>query len=289
MIKHVGCVACAWGVLCLGAGRAWADEKVYQQLLPGTVWVITPTSFGKANTGSGALIDLEKKWVVTNYHVVEDQADVLVCFPTQESGQVVSQRTYYAKHIDKLGIRGRVIARDARRDLAIIALEKLPAGAKAVPLAAKSASPGQNIHSIGNPATSPALWVYTSGTVRQIVPDKWKAQGGGKIFEFDAWVLLTQNAVNPGDSGGPVVNDKGELVALVSSTGPGQLNNKCIDLREVKIILDSAVNPPVTGPIDRVNNLRPDAVLLVQPPRQVNNIGAAPHNPLPDRPRDPIR
>ena len=36
----------------------------------------------------------------------------------------------------------------------------------------------------------------------------------------EAMFLETQKPVNPGDSGGPTVNDRGELVAVVSSGNP---------------------------------------------------------------------
>jgi hypothetical protein len=89
---------------------------------------------------------------------------------------------------------------------------------------------------------SPALWVYTSGTVRQVVPDRWQAMGGSGVLSCEAWVVLTQSALNPGDSGGPVVNDAGELVAVVSGAGAGQQNNTCIDVREVRALLASAAD-----------------------------------------------
>jgi S1-C subfamily serine protease len=239
-MKRCGYILLAAGLSIGVAPAARANEQVYQKVLPGTVWVLTSVGSERGSFGSGALIDLNNKWVVTNYHVVEDKAEVVVCFPTAVDGQVVSQRAYYLSNLKDLGIRGRVILRDARRDLALIALDRLPAGAQAVPLAARSVSPGQHVQSIGNPGQSPALWVYTSGTVRQVVADRWQAMGHGRQFSFDAWVVLTQSAVNPGDSGSPVVNDRGELVAVVSGTGPGQQNSTCIDIREVRALLAAA-------------------------------------------------
>ena len=55
-----------------------------------------------------------------------------------------------------------------------------------------------------------------------------------------AHVMETQSPVNHGDSGGPVVNDEGALVAVVSSGMEKQGDNTvhlmswCIDVREVK-------------------------------------------------------
>src|SRR6266446_1549598 len=135
-MRRSGSILLAAG-LWLGVAPALrANEQVYQKVLPGTVWVMSPRGFDQVSSGSGALVDVAKKWVVTNYHVVEEYSEVVIFFPTEVDGQVASQRTYYLRNRDKVGIRGRVLARDARRDLAVIELPRLPAGAKAVPLAA---------------------------------------------------------------------------------------------------------------------------------------------------------
>ena len=51
---------------------AFADAKVYQQTLKSTTWIIAKAENGYS-TGSGVLVDAEKKWVVTNFHVVVPQ------------------------------------------------------------------------------------------------------------------------------------------------------------------------------------------------------------------------
>jgi hypothetical protein len=84
-----------------------------------------------------------------------------------------------------------------------------------VELAAKAPRPVQQVHSIGNSGASEALWVYSSGTVRQVY-DKRFALAGGQVVE--AGVLETQSPINPGNSGGPLVNDDGQLVGLVSAS-----------------------------------------------------------------------
>ena len=65
------------------------------------------------------------------------------------------------------------------------------------------------MHSIGNPGTSGALWVYTPGKVRQVYSKKWKAKLDERnIHTFQAKVIETDSPTNPGDSGGPLVNDR---------------------------------------------------------------------------------
>ena len=263
------------GVALAATGTARADEKVYQNVLPGTVWVKAVIGPGKASFGSGSLIDVKHRWVVTNNHVVDNQGHVTVFFPAQKDGEVVADKIFYVINEPKIGINARVIFRDVQHDLAIIELPQLPAEAKAVKLAAKSAKPGQLLHVIGNP-NGPALWVYSSGTVRSVFNKAWTAMTGeGKAMFLNAKVVETQIPINPGDSGGPVVNDSSELVAVVSSYNKAQqLVSTCIDLSEVKTALARAekgetgdivvnnqqpVNPPAVnpGPPDSVIPLPP--------------------------------
>src|SRR5262249_1293226 len=166
---------------------------------------------------------------------------------------VVSERNHYRTNASKLSIRGRVLMRDTHKDLAVVELPTLPASAKALTLADKSVSPGQKLHSIGNPVDGEALWVYTSGTVRQVFHKHWQPSGNGNRYDFAARIILAQSPVNPGDSGGPVVNDKAELVGVVSSSNPGQIINICIDIREVKDVLAQAAKVVLPTDVARVD------------------------------------
>src|SRR5262249_54921257 len=110
--------------------------------------------------------------------------------------------------------------------------EKPPEGVTAVKLAEQDPRPGDRVHSIGNPGASDALWVYSAGTVRQVYRKEWRYRSGPV---HAARVVETQAAINPGDSGGPVVNDAGELVAVVSGRLPeASLLSWCIAAAEGK-------------------------------------------------------
>jgi S1-C subfamily serine protease len=217
-------------------------EKVYQRALRGTVWIVTQVGENRYMTGSGALLDISHRLVVTNYHVVGDASAVQVLFPTFQKGKpVVESGTYWATARARRGIPARVLARDDRRDLALLELESVPRGAHALPLAREEASPGQRVHSIGNPGRSGALWVYTSGTVRtQPYHKRWAVREASGVHTFDARVFETQSPTNPGDSGGPLVNDKGELVGVTHGYAEGaQLLSLFIDVGEVRHLLAS--------------------------------------------------
>jgi tetratricopeptide (TPR) repeat protein len=204
-------VALTVALLAVCIGRLRADgtaEDVYTRTLRGTALILTTKG-----SGTGWVIDRDQGLLVTNQHVVTTHEQVEVVFPTYgKDGRPVAEWALYQRHAPRHV--ADVIDADIRRDLSVIRLrERLPDGVAVVPLADHEPRPGERVHSIGNPSASDALWVYSSGTVRQVYRKEWR-YAGGPVRE--ARVVETQSATNPGDSGGPVVNDAGELVAVVS-------------------------------------------------------------------------
>src|SRR5207237_6411151 len=107
---------------------AVAQDSVYKKALKSTVWIVQPISRedGKVvlRTGSGSVIDVKQKLILTNYHVVEDVPDVTVCFPIfDKQGKLVPEKDKYNSSLKDIGLKGRVIAKDSTKDLAIIKLD----------------------------------------------------------------------------------------------------------------------------------------------------------------------
>jgi hypothetical protein len=132
------------------------------------------------------------------------------------------------------------VAVDRKRDLALIELPAVPERAKAIELAETSVTPGASVDMIGNPGGSDVLWAYTSGTVRLVYDKKFKSDHGEHEFK----VVETQSPIKPGDSGGPVVNSDGKLVAIAQSFS-AQMNlvSYCVDITEIKDFLNSPWKP----------------------------------------------
>src|SRR5262245_38218590 len=53
---------------------------LYKKCVKSCVFIVTPAKRGHAE-GSGSLIDAEKRYVITNYHVGQDEDKVWVQFP----------------------------------------------------------------------------------------------------------------------------------------------------------------------------------------------------------------
>jgi S1-C subfamily serine protease len=171
---------------------------------------------------------------------------VTVNFPEYIDGKAVAEPTHYLKLMkaDSEKYKAKIVAWSDAKDLAILKLSYVPEGVHAVPLAKESAKSGHEVHSIGNPGGSPFLWIYTSGKVRTADAYHTRFPTGGSgnpplYFFVDAWVIQTQSPTNPGDSGGPMVNDRGELVAVTQSISGQSANtiNNFIDIREVRALL----------------------------------------------------
>ncbi len=163
---------------------------------------------------------------------------VRVQFPRFQGDKLLTDKKIYDSEARTApeSVRAKVLYSDEARDLALVQLDTLPAGAKAISLAKSSAKPGQAVHSVGNPAASGSLWVYTSGTVRSNPYQKeWISAGGLGLLKHGAVVLETQSPTNAGDSGGPLVNEVGELVAVTQGAmTKANAVNLFIDLSEVE-------------------------------------------------------
>jgi len=238
-------------------------KKVYHRGRKSVVCVLPLKGSKAVGVGSGSVVDVKRKWVLTNYHVVADTDKTVILFPAFQRNkagklEVVAEKDFYYKRVNERGIVGKVIDKRADCDLAIIELASLPEGALALPLARDNVSPGDRVHSVGNPGASDALWIYTSGTVRQVYKKKYRSGGGdGKpTLEIEARVVETQSPTNRGDSGGPLVNDRAELVAVTQGghfSGDTRLVSYFIEVGEVQRLskakgLRFVVTAPVTSP-----------------------------------------
>ncbi len=204
------------------AGDATDAQKLYRQNIPGTVLIVV-----NGGNGSGWVIDRERRLVVTNYHVIEKDDEPFVYFAEARNGRVIAERSHYARK--KEYVVGAVVFKDKARDLAIVRLPRLPEGVAALRLAPEAAAPGQRVHAIGNPGASPALWVYSTGTVRQVftTPEDAKERAGVRI-------VMTQLPLNAGDSGGPMFDDEGRVIGVSAAVADrAHLMSLAIDVREI--------------------------------------------------------
>jgi S1-C subfamily serine protease len=247
-----------------GSGAVQANPDIFERTLSATAFVLVPGPGGQTSIGTGVLVSSESKRILTAYHVVGNRDKVLVIFPHRDSkGNLLTDPRYYQKNVQKLGIVGKVIAIDPSHDLALIEVNQLPSTVQAVVLAKDSPRIGEDLHTIGSSgADDETMWRYGPGKVRSVFAMNWQVKG----MQFNSRVIENQIPSNPGDSGGPVVNNEGKLVGIIHGSRVDRVGLAyAIDIREIQTFLS---NPP-TRPVNTVSN---------PPARPVNGVG------IPDAP-----
>ena len=160
-----------------------------------------PESRDRVQKGSGSgVIIRQDGYIVTNNHVVADATEVQVTLN--------NNKTYPAK----------VIGTDAATDVALIKIEA--EGLPVVEFADSDALRlGEWVLAIGSPLGEELRSTITAGIVSAKGRSMPNTTGEFKIESF----IQTDAAVNPGNSGGALVNKEGKLVgintAIVSTTG----------------------------------------------------------------------
>jgi V8-like Glu-specific endopeptidase len=210
-----------------------ANDAAHKRLKSSTVWILSP-----AGSGSGVLIDAERQLVVTAAHVVDGQDKVAVFAPVHdENGKVWAKESYLdeVKRLSQLGYVtfGRVIAISSEKDLAVLWLDTKLTGLREIKVATAPPKEHDGLHICGNPADRP-LFTYAYGGVRTVEPRKWTYRDGRSV---DAEVIVFSGQVWFGNSGGPVANEDGDLVGVI--TGGGEAINYGIAAREITRLLET--------------------------------------------------
>jgi S1-C subfamily serine protease len=247
---------CAAVPLPQGEHVPLAGAEVYRRSLAALAWV----QAADHSKGSGWVVDTRRRWLVTCYHVVGENDTCEVVFPWRQRGAVVGPRQLYLEHMPELrkrglAIRGRVLRRNIASDLALVELERLPEGTRALQLAGEPAQPGDRVFVAGNRYDLDVLWTHSTGSVRAV---RTKRDGGfnaGRQLAKGARVVLASVPINEGDSGGPLVNEAGEVVGVCAAVaweahGAGLF----IDLSELHALLGGLAVAPAD---QRSNSLAP--------------------------------
>ena len=170
---------------------------VYQQIRPSLVLVettLTTTTDGKADTGlgSGVVVDLQGD-ILTSLHVVANAADIQVTFAdgTQSSAQVTAEQP--------------------ENDIAVLSASQPPAQVVPAVLGNPNAlQEGDDAYVLGNPF---GLYGSFSAGVISGFNRTFRPPGGGPEL---TGLIQVDAAVNPGNSGGPLLNRAGQVVGIVT-------------------------------------------------------------------------
>ena len=198
---------CAWSFLWSGPlyAKEMTPRDIYEQSSPAVVMVMGHSDRGTTGSGGTGSIIQADGLVLTNAHVVIEERTgkpyprlSVFLKPPRVTGD---SRTDLARML-----RARVVAYSSPLDLALLKLEAAPAP---LPVVAFSESTqgriGDRVVAIGHPEQG-GLWTLTTGTISAEV-DNFNGVKGKHVFQ-------TETGLNRGNSGGPLLDSEGRMIAV---------------------------------------------------------------------------
>lgn len=141
-------------------------------------------------SGSGAVID-HQGHILTNFHVVESSSEIQV---TLAGGEVR---------------QARMIGHDAEHDIAILQIIDPPAELYPIELGSSdNLKVGQRVYALGNPfGLERTITTGIISALNRTLPSRIQGRELKSIIQTDA-------ALNPGNSGGPLLDTSGRLIGM---------------------------------------------------------------------------
>ena len=201
----------------VGDSGALSINEIYRRSAPGVVQITstakagtqadpffgTPFSTGPQQAlGSGFVLD-RAGHIVTNYHVVEGADDIEVSFSSKDT------------------LKARVVGTDPSTDLAVLLVDTSARALTPLPLGdSDGVSVGDQVVAIGNPFGLDRT--ATAGIVSALQRDVTAPNG----YTIDH-VIQTDAQINSGNSGGPLLSARGEVIGVNSQivTAQGSTGN----------------------------------------------------------------
>jgi S1-C subfamily serine protease len=174
-------------------GMPPASVTVYEAIRPPLVLIRAERPGGRGGTtsglGSGVIVNAQGD-ILTSLHVVQDAASIRVTFS------------------DGTESPASVKASDPDHDIAVLSPARLP-GVVVPAVLGGGAQVGDEAFTVGHPLglTGSLSAGVISGLDRSFPLASGRTMGG--MIQFDA-------AVNPGNSGGPLLNRNGEVIGIVT-------------------------------------------------------------------------
>lgn len=184
---------------------ALAPKDVYKKAGPAVTLVMGSDDGRQGSSGTGSIITPEGK-MITNAHVILNaqgkpyKTIYVFLKPPKVTGDNAKDLTNRYK--------GRVLAFSPpdELDLAVIQIEGGPANLPTINFAnPNNVEVGDEVVAIGHPEQG-GLWTLTTGTVSTVILN-FNGVKGKDVFQTEA-------SVNRGNSGGPLLDDQGNMVGI---------------------------------------------------------------------------
>ena len=190
-------------------------EELYEYAVTGTVTVLSYTNDDQPlGIGSGVIIEENRDekyvYIITNAHVVADVKSTSGYQTTVRKAEVFEVIYYNNQRVS-----ATLVGKNPQEDIAVLKAEIDPTGHSNVITIADSHKvvPGQSVMAIGSPQGIHYRNTATYGIVSN-TKVKVAADNDDDGVTTDLYLLQVDAALNPGNSGGPLFNMKGELIGI---------------------------------------------------------------------------
>jgi S1-C subfamily serine protease len=186
-----------------------AVQSVYDKVEPSVVDVTSALRYEAATAeGTGFVISAADGLIITNNHVIRGATAVTVTLTS-------NGRQFPA----------RVVGADVPADVALLQLQLTPSARPRLRQAGVGDSSllgiGAPVLAIGNQAGSGGSPTVAPGAITGTGQTIEANDAGAAFTETLHNMLATSAHIAPGDSGGPLANDRGQVIGLVTAAGAG--------------------------------------------------------------------
>ena len=214
-------------------GKALSIQDIYKKVNPSTVTVLTGMRDGSAMVGTGVIIT-EDGYILTNAHVVAGGSECYVALDTGDD--------YPA----------RLLGLDEEKDLAVLKIDG--SGLPAAEFGDSDAlTVGDPVYAIGNPLGVELRGTLTDGIVSAINRDVY-------VDGATMTLIQTNAALNNGNSGGPLINQYGQVIGI-NTMKMGSSSDASVEGLGFAIPISSAAY--MVNDLIAFGKIRPEVVLGV--------------------------
>jgi len=188
--------------------------------------------------GSGSLID-RNGLILTNWHVIENANQVWVYpFPKDASIEIINSDKFL----------GRVVAKSKKNDLALVQVTGI--SKRTMPIsftAVNEVVAGEKVFAIGHPEFF--TWSVQRGIVNAIrINYEWfydKPPEEDEEWEHKATMIQNDINISGGNSGGPLFNEKGNMIGINTMTVYGNNISLAVAADHAKELIQNREKPGI--------------------------------------------
>lgn len=215
------------------AGSALSGRDVHQRVLPSIVYVeATAKGHTGAFSGTGVVVT-GSGYVLTNYHIIEETDYIEVMLLSNRG------RTMHP---------AQVIGFDEDFDIAVLKFDGEGLGLTPARLGDSDLlAVGDPVYAEGNPLG------YLTGSMTEGIVSALERES--EVNSDGMGMIQTSAALNPGNSGGALVNGQGQVVGITSAKITGLMRERDESLEDAAVLENIGLALPITDILPFVNRI----------------------------------